>query len=422
MKHRFLSVVVGVALAVLGPWVLALETRGDVTTWGRYSFAEKDFDYGATVEISSTVALDDTYFGNVKLLLKYQDEDNIRPLRVEEVSLQGVQAPWEATDFRAGLLEVSWGASDIMSPIDILNPRPFSRSLSEASLGEKIPVPALDVEWYLSGTWSLEFFYQPRFVANFIPEFVEEQLFLPSLLPFGILPEKTKVTIAKEEPPVSWTSPIWALRARGSLGAFDIALSYIEGYFLSSYPKETVVALLPDGSWDVHVRSGYPRRSLLGLEFQGTIVGVEGLTLRGDIAWVVPEQWMNMVVLPGGEQTLVPIFDAPYWKASLGADYSWNNTYVNVAYLFGNLWEEGKAVSPYGYVHIDWQSDDGKWKPFVNWIASFQDGSAVWVLGTEYKPKDNWNVTLTYTLSKGVPGSKLGSVGEEISLEVKYSF
>jgi len=134
----------------------------------------------------------------VELLLKYQDENNIRPLRVREVSFQGVQAPWDTTDFRVGLLEVTWGASDVMSPVDVLNPRPFSRDLSADVLGEKIPVPALDFEWYLNATWSLEFFYQPRFVANFVPEFVEKQFLLPSLLPFGVDPQRTNVVITRD--------------------------------------------------------------------------------------------------------------------------------------------------------------------------------------------------------------------------------
>lgn len=421
MKKLWVAIGVGI-LVFLESFAGALEVQGDATVWGRYSIMEKDFDYGVAINLSSTVTLSDRCFGNVDLLLKYQDENNVRPLRVREVSLQGVQVPWETTDFRVGLLEITWGASDVMSPVDVLNPRPFSRGLDGATLGEKIPVPALDFEWYLNDTWSLEFFYQPRFVSHFIPTFVEEQFLVSSLFPFGVLSEKTHVVIAKEEPPVSFVHPIWALRARGSLGSFDIALSYVSGYFLSAYPKETVISLLPEGTWDVQVRSGYPKRSILGFEFQGTLAGVEGLTFRGDVAWIVPEQWVNAVTLPHGEKIPIPIFDTPYWKASLGMDYSWNSTYVSVAYLLGNLWEEGKNVSPYGYVHVDWQSEDRKWKPFMNWVTSFEDGSAVWILGTEYKPRDNWNIVLRYTVSQGNPGSKLGSVGEEVYLEVKYSF
>uniref|UniRef100_A0A7V3YI56 Uncharacterized protein n=1 Tax=Candidatus Caldatribacterium californiense TaxID=1454726 RepID=A0A7V3YI56_9BACT len=421
MKRFLAGVVILLFGCVLRPaW--ALETQGSITAFSSYSFQDGDLDYGVKVNLSSTIPLDSRYFGNVELLLKYQDENNIRPLRVREVSFQGVQAPWEEVDFRVGLLEITWGASDVMSPVDVLNPRPFSRDLSASVLEEKIPVPALDLEWYLNATWSLEFFYQPRFVANFVPEFVEKQILLPSLLPFGIDPQRTNIVITKDEPPVSFSSPIWALRARGSVGSFDIALSYVQGYFLSSYPQETTITLLPEGLWDVQVHSGYPKRSILGLEFQGTLAGIEGLTLRGDVAFVVPEKWVHAVTLPQGGEMHIPVFDAPYWKASLGVDYSWNNTYVNLAYLLGNLWEEGERVSPYGYFHVDWQSENGKWKPFLNCVTSLEDRSTVWMLGTEYKPKDNWNVTLTYSVSSGTQGSKLGSVGEGIALEVKYSF
>lgn len=415
--------ITGIFFLLAGTAALALNTSGNVKVSGTYSFAEKDLDYGIVLEFSSTIGLSDHYFGNIELFLKYQDENNIRPFRAKEISLQGVQAPWEETDFRIGLLEMTWGASDIMSPVDVLNPRPFSLSLSEDALQDKIPVPALDLEWYLSSTWSLEFFYQPQFVANFIPKFVEERLLLPLLLPFGADPEKTDIIVTKEEPLVSFSSPIWALRARGTVSSsLDVALSYTQGYFLSSYPRETDVVFLPDGSWKVDVLSGYPKRSILGLEFQGTLAGIEGLTFRGDVAWIVPEKWVNLVTLPQGESIPVLILDAPYWKASLGVDYSFNDTYVSLAYLLGNLWEEGETVSPYTYLHADWKSRNGTWNPFLNFVASLEDGSTVWILGTEYKPRDNWNVSLAFTTSGGAPGSKLGDVSEGVLLEVKYSF
>lgn len=421
MKKLPVVVLVGVSV-LFGSFVGALEVQGNVAFWGRYSLLREDFDYGMTVDVSSTVSLSDKYFGSMDFLLRYQDEENVRPFRIREVSLQGIQVPWETTDFRVGLLEMAWGASDVMSPIDVLNPRPFSRDLSDAMLGEKIPVPAFDFEWYLSDAWSLEIFCQPYFVAHFIPEPVEKQLLVSSLLPFGVAPERTNVVLVKKEPPVSFAHPIWAVRARGSLGSFDIALSYVESYFLSAYPKETVISSLPEGVWNVQIHSGYPKRSILGFEFQGTLAGVEGLTLRGDVAWIVPERWVNTVTLPEGGRITIPIFEAPYWKASLGMDYSWDNVYLSVAYLLGSFWEEGENVSSYGYVHVDWQSENGRWKPFANWVTSIEDGSMVWVVGTEYKLEDSWNLTFRYTFSRGSSESRLGGVGEEVYLEVKHSF
>ncbi|MGQ9621836.1 MAG: DUF1302 family protein [Candidatus Caldatribacteriaceae bacterium] len=425
MKRKAVAfIVVSCLFLAANQIACALETQGYVKASGFYSFTEGDLDWRVMVDASATQDLGKGYFFNAELLLKYQDENNIRPFQVQELGLQGVQVPWGETDFKVGLLTLTWGASDVMSPVDVVNPRPFSRGVGEDALKDKIPVPALDVEWYFSSSWSLELLYQPRFVANFVPDFVEGQMLLPSLVPFGVDLTKTGIELTKEEPAVGFLSPIWALRARGNIGSTDVALSFYQGYFLSAFPRKTVIAFLPDGTSEISATLGYPRRSVLGLEFQGTLSGVEGMTFRGDVAVIFPESWVNVVTVQdpsSSSVTTIPIFDAPYLKASLGVDYTHENHYVNLAYLLGNPWEEGDSVSSYLYAHYDWKSDDEKWNPFVNSFLSLEDGSMVNIVGTQYKPGDNWSVSFALSFSSGAPESRL-NVGDGVSLEVKYSF
>ncbi len=423
-RGAIVFVVTSCLLLVVNQIACALETQGYVKTSGFYSLTEGDLDWQVVVDASAVQDLGRGYFLNAEFLLKYQDENNIRPFRIQELSLRGIQVPWEETDFRIGLLTLAWGASDVMSPVDVVNPRPFSRSVGEDALKDKIPVPALDVEWYFSSSWSLELLYQPYFVANFVPEFVEKQMLLPALVPFGVDPTKTTIELTKGEPSVGFLSPILALRARGNIGSTDVALSFYQGYFLSAFPRETTITFLPDGTSEVSVTLGYPKRSILGLEFQGTLSGIEGMTFRGDVAAIFSESWTNVVTVQGPSSssvTTIPVFDAPYLKASLGVDYTRENHYVNLAYLFGNPWEEGENVSSYLYAHYDWKNDDGKWNPFVNSFLSLEDGSMVNIVGTQYKPRDNWSVSFALSFSSGAPGSRL-DVGDGLSLEVKYSF
>jgi opacity protein-like surface antigen len=44
------------------------------------------------------------------------------------------------------------------------------------------------------------------------------------------------------------------------------------------------------------------------------------------------------------------------------------------------------------------------------------------ILGVEYKPKENWTTSLSYSVSSGAPQSRLGGLSDGIFLEVKYSF
>ncbi|HXL02921.1 MAG TPA: hypothetical protein PK016_07400, partial [Candidatus Atribacteria bacterium] len=347
---------------------------------------------------------------------------------INELFLQGIEAPWEEVDFRVGLLKMSWGASDIMSPVDVINPTPFSLSFSENALENKIPVPALDLEWYHSQDWSWEFFYQPDFVPNFIPEGIEGQLLayeLASLL--SVNPQKLVLNLTEEEPLVDFSHPIWGIRARGIVSNVDVAVSYLQSYYLSPYPRETNVLMGLDGNSIVDVTLGYPKRSMLGLEFQGEFPLLEGSTFRGDIAIFMPERWVNHINItqPSGEVVSYPqeIFQNPYWKGSLGIDYTTdNNTLLNLVWMWGNPYEEGKDVSPYLFLTAERPSEDNKWTTLLTSGVSLQDGSMVNVIGLTYKPKDNWNIALSYSFSSGAPGSKLGEVGDGVFLNVKYSF
>ncbi len=98
-----------------------------------------------------------------------------------------------------------------MSPVDVINPTPFSLSFSEDALKNKIPVPALDLEWYHSWDWPLEFFYQPDFVPNFVPEGLEKQIL--ALAGFTHFPQNLSLSLTKEEPLVNFSHPIWGVRA-----------------------------------------------------------------------------------------------------------------------------------------------------------------------------------------------------------------
>jgi hypothetical protein len=280
----------------------------------------------------------------------------------------------------------------------------------------------------MNPTWSLEFVYQPEFRSNFTPDYVEKLLLGYQLAAaVEINPSLMDIQISKIEPDVSFTNPIWGIRARGKVGSVDTAFSFLKGYYLSTYPYNTDITLQTDGSSVAQVNMGYPERSVLGMEFQGEIPGVAGVTFRADFALFMPQKWTNHIAThqPDGTTsfTMVDVFDELYWKASVGADYTASDkTYYNLIYMFGNPYEEGNNVSPYLFLRLEKPSPNDKWKPFLNSILSLEDGSMINVIGTDYKPKDNWLVSLSYSISSGSQNSKLGMAGDSISLSVKYVF
>lgn len=408
----------------------ASQLSGEAEVFSSYDFAGGDLDYGVQVDLDYTTSLGDSdYFLNADLLLKYQDENNFRPLRVQEVYLQGVQVPWEEVDFKLGLLQLTWGASDVMSPVDLVNPRPFSTSMSKEAMEDKLPIPALDVEWYFSDLWSLEFLYQVDFVPNFIPSLVEEQIFAGQLLSqfSGLNPAALTLSIEREYPSVGFASPIWAIRARGMISDIDVAFSFYHGYFLSAYPRFTEIVVDADSSSTVSSVWGFPERSVLGLEFQGEPSFLEGSTFRGDLALIFPEKWEHQILVhyPDGSENIFTdsTFSTPYLKASLGVDYTTeSNWYFSISYLLGNPFEEGEDISSYIYFYTDYTTEDGKWKPMLTSVLSLEDGSMVNMLGTTYKPQDNWEVGFSLSFSSGAESSKLGSLSDGIFLSVSYKF
>jgi len=429
MRSKILILVgLGLLLCSLPLVGEASEITGEAKVEVSYDLGKGESSWGGNLNLKYGTSLSANYYLTADLLLSYQSESYFQPLMINELFLQGIEAPWEEVDFRVGLLKMSWGASDIMSPVDVINPTPFSLSFSENALENKIPVPALDLEWYHSQDWSWEFFYQPDFVPNFIPEGIEGQLLayeLASLL--SVNPQKLVLNLTEEEPLVDFSHPIWGIRARGIVSNVDVAVSYLQSYYLSPYPRETNVLMGLDGNSIVDVTLGYPKRSMLGLEFQGEFPLLEGSTFRGDIAIFMPERWVNHINItqPSGEVVSYPqeIFQNPYWKGSLGIDYTTdNNTLLNLVWMWGNPYEEGKDVSPYLFLTAERPSEDNKWTTLLTSGVSLQDGSMVNVIGLTYKPKDNWNIALSYSFSSGAPGSKLGEVGDGVFLNVKYSF
>ncbi|HSV32397.1 MAG TPA: DUF1302 family protein [Atribacteraceae bacterium] len=412
--------------------VLASPITGEASLSTSWDLAGGRLTYGLELDLNYETPIFDHYYLSTALTLQHE-EGGYDPdfFRWREAYLKGFGVPWEETDFRLGWIQVVWGASDLMSPVDVINPAPLARGIGEGFLGEKIPVPAVNLEWYLNFVWSLELVYQPAFMANVVPEALQKQFMSAALVPqLGVGPDDLVYDFTYREPEVGFLDPIWGVRVRGKVGGVDLALSYYRGYYLNPTPYRTAITSSVTGNglpFQVDVDFGYPQRQMLGLEFQGELEALPGATFRGDVALFFPERWTHQISLPQPDGTMIVqeqiVLEQPYWKASLGVDYTTeDNVYLNLGYILGTPQETGDDVSSYLFLRAERPSDDGKWKPFVNSVLSLADGSMVNALGVSYTPQPDWDISLTYSFASGPPGGKLAGIGDGIFLSAQYAF
>ncbi|GAF81263.1 unnamed protein product, partial [marine sediment metagenome] len=208
---------------------------------------------------------------------------------------------------------------------------------------------------------------------------------------------------------------VWGIKLGRSFTSFDAAISYYNGYYLSAYPE--TMEPVPDASgMSLDLGLGYPKKSVFGFEFQGDFPGIDGATLRGDLAYIVPQSWQVQ-----GEDMLKD----PYIKAVIGADYTTSfDLYLNVGFIWGFAFEEGDQCSPYISLNARKELEDSKLTPNYLGIISLQDGSMINSIGASYNFTDDFSITFSYVSILGDQTSKLGQMGsaEGLYLMGEWSF
>jgi len=324
---------------------------GNLTYSGQYSFAEQNLSNTLNLDLNYVHNFTDEVFAEGDLIIKYSDRNVSNPFMIIPKELYiGTYDLIPNLDLRAGRLIISWGSSDMLSPLDNFNPLPPGMSFT--SMTQKNGVLAVDATYYFNDITYLQAIVLPSFVPSYMPEKYEEQIYLSMFAPQfqaqGI--EITSVNITHAFP----ENPVWGIKLGRSFTSFDAAISYYNGYYLNAYPE--TMEPFPDASGMVlDLGLGYPKKSIFGFEFQGDFPGIEGATLRGDLAYIIPQSWEVQ-----GEYVLKD----PYLKAAIGADYTTSfDLYFNVGFIWGFAFEEGTECSPYIFVNARQELKDSKLTP-----------------------------------------------------------
>jgi hypothetical protein len=392
--------------------VYAGDFSGSLTYSGGYNFTENNLSNTLNLDLNYIHNFTDEVFAEGDLVIRYTDKPFTDPFMIipKEIYI-GAYDLIPQLDIRTGLLIISWGSADMFSPLDNFNPTQLGMSF--ASSTQKNGVLAADATYYFNDITYLQTIILPSFVPSYMPEKYEEQMYLSMFAPQfqaqGI--EITSVNITHAFP----ENPVWGLKLWRSFASFDAALSYYNGYYLNAYP-ETMQPVFEPSGMSLDLGLGYPEKKVFGFEFQGDFPGIEGATLRGDIAYIIPQPWQVQ-----GED----ILKDPYLKAAIGADYTTSfDLYLNLGFIWGFAFEEGDQCSPYISLNARKDLEDSKLTPNYLGIISLQDGSMVNSVGASYDFTDDFSITLSYVSVLGDQTSKLGQMGsaEGLYLMGEWSF
>jgi len=386
---------------------------GNLTYSGQYSFAEQNLSNTLNLDLNYVQNFSDKIFAEGDFLIKYTDSslvDNSMEIKPNELYI-GTYDLIPNLDLRAGKLIISWGSADMLSPLDNFNPLPPGMSFT--SMAQKNGVLAADATYYFNDITYLQAIVLPSFVPSYMPEKYEEQIYLSMFVPQfqaqGI--EINSVNITHNSP----EEPVWGIKLGRSFASFDAAISYYNGYYLNAYP-ETMQPVPGDSGMVLNLGLGYPKKDVFGFELQGDFPGIEGATLRGDLAYIIPQPWQVQ-----GEDMLKD----PYLKAVIGADYTTSfDLYLNVGFIWGFAFEEGDQCSPYISLNARKDLEDSKLTPNYLGIINLQDGSMVNSVGASYDFTDDFSVTLSYISVLGDQTSKLGQMrsAEGLYISGEWSF
>lgn len=377
--------------------VYALDFSGNLTYSGQYNLSEQNLSNTLNLDLNFVHNFSDDVFAEGDLIIKYNDK-SLNPLMVfpEELYVSAYELI-PNSDLRAGKLIVSWGSADMLSPLDNFNPLPPQMSFTDMS--QKIAVLAADFTYYFDDITYLQAIILPSFIPAYMPEQYEKQLYLsmfsPQFQAQGLEIESVNITRALPE------KPVWGIKLGRSFTSFDAAISYYNGYYFNGYP-ETVEPVSEASGMALNLGLGYPKKSVFGFEFQGDFPGIEGATLRGDLAYMIPQPWQVQ-----GEDML----KGPYLKSVIGADYTTSfDLYLNLGFIWGFVLEEGDQCSPYISLNARKELEDSKLTPKYLGVISLNDGSMINSIGASYDFTDDFSITFSYVSVLGEQTSKLGQM------------
>lgn len=256
-------------------------------------------------------------------------------------------------DLTLGKQRVTWGSTDGINPVDVLNPR----DLGFPSDNRKIAVPMLYASYYASSDIRLEAALVPVFTPSTLPSAAwrpEARLQLP---PGAIVVQQLP---AEENRPASELGNVqFGVRATALLGAFDVSATYFHGFRTEPTATARLEPTDQPGRFALQPVLGYDRIDLVGLDFSGVVAdfvlrGEAAYTFTGDPAGALPGVGNHSgqavlggeYLIPSGPRTVVQaIFDYEAPDEGGGAD-------LNLKFMTGLAYQvDARTQLDLGWLH-----------------------------------------------------------------------
>jgi hypothetical protein len=392
----------------------ALETSQKLLYQGSYFLEQEKIDHTLTFQLDYLEEISNDLFLEGDLVVRITNNEYSKPIITgpNELYLNAYNI-LENLDLKAGKIITSWGAADLFSPLDNFNSM-FPDLLSLINnQGRKLGTLGINATYYINNLTYLQTVLLPQLNAIPYPDQYLKEIYLAQ---YGLIYQTQGINIDSLE--ISYQQPkdiIWGLRFNHTFPSFDAGISYYHGYYLDPFPLSLDMSLHPSGN-TLTVALGYPAKQVLGLEFQGDFPGIAGATLRGDLAYIIPETWQCE-----GEK----ILEKPYLQAAISADYTTDaDLYLNSGFFYGLPLEKGDDCSPYLYLYANQEISNSDFSPFYIGILSLKDMSMGNIIGLDYQISENVVTSFSYVFLLGDNNSKLGvlksAAGFYFSLEWSF--
>ena len=316
-------------------------------------------------------------------------------------------------DLRIGKQRLAWGTADKLNPTDNLNPDDFSDLVNFA---EKIPTWAISGNYYL-GDLTLTGVWLPALTPILLPRRGAE-LFL------GSQASGYEDTLALPAPQLDGS--MFAFKISGNLGRWDYSLSYFNGY--DDIPILSKVKIKSLTSSKLYLK--FPKMQVIGADFATELFGVG---LWGEGALFLPQKVITSTVLGRFVSTTVALDDKPYFKYTVGGDYTFpGGWYFNGQWMHGFFTERGQdLLHDYFILLLEKQLLQNRIKISLGGgleVADWQDTENNYGFGLfpelTYQGIDNLELSVGGFRPGGKPSTLFGSweSASQIYLRAKISF
>ncbi len=363
----------------------------------------------------------DFRFYDVARVDELNDLENINQLFPTNISL------WEAyvsvygfliddIDLKIGKQRISWGTADKLNQTDNLNSKDFSDIYN---FTEKIPGWAAKLSYYL-GDYTFTAVWLPNFEPVLLPR-NGTSLFLGS----DLASLKDSVIL----PANKLGNSMFAFKLSGNIAGWDYSLSYFNGY--DDIPILTSLDFNPDPANGNLGKAelSFPKIQVIGADFSTEI---SGIGLWGEGALVIPDKVFTDISAPGMNYQTVALDDKPYFKFTLGSDYTFpGGYYFNIQWMHGFFTERAGELNDYFFASLEKVVFNNQLKIALGgalevdrWNSINENYGYGFFPELTYQGIDNLEIAVGTFLVGGKPVTLLGSWNDanQAYLRVKVSF